>query len=116
MLGFRALPMAPKQVLPPHLAGVGQAERQQRPGPGWVGHFTGQQHLRPWSWVHGPRCPWLWENREQHAGLPACTWALPAGCGAPTSVPRPRAEAHLGLCGHLTGQCWISRLDSNTVW
>lgn len=40
----------------------------------------------------------------------------PAQGGHHMSVPRPRAEAHLGLCGHLTGQCWIFRLDSNTVW
>lgn len=43
-------------------------------------------------------------------------WNLPAQGWAPGVCPCPRAEVHLGLCGHLTGQCWISRLNSNTVW
>lgn len=91
---------------PAHRARPGAALPLRR-GPGRRGGARAPD--RPAS----PQALWpsLWTKWE-HTGVPP-----PRSC--PGRAPRPlhpRAEAHLGPYGHLTGQCWTSPLGSNTVW
>lgn len=56
----------------------------------------------------------LWGKRGQGTRRLPPQGLLPGG-----GTTRPSASSGrgaLGLCGHLTGQCWIFWLDSNTVW
>ncbi|XP_045404758.1 transcription initiation factor TFIID subunit 4-like [Lemur catta] len=122
---------------PPHLAGRVPTGGQPTL-PGWLFPATSRLPLLPAGGQERQAAPRPGPRTALERAGRGLAWSqapqpLPTGPAPPStalaaphlvdtgSPARPagrglRLPAVLGLCGHLTGQCWISPLSSNTVW